>query len=151
MAEAELKPLSHREEQFCQEYTLCYVGSRAAIAVGYKESTAAKQACKMLKDPRIQQRIREIQKELADRQMITRERIVLELVDAVEICKAAKPVEVWDYVHHEMRETGEYQIDAKNLVKALVELARFCGLDKSDEGSAGDGPVFYTGEDDIKE
>lgn len=149
MDETALKP---REEQFCQKYTVCYEGKRAAIAAGYAEKSAAKKACLLLKDPRITARIREIQKELADRMMLTRERMVMELMDVVDICKAAKPVEIWDYIHHEMRQTGEYQIDAKGAVKALELLGKYLGLfDKQDTPTGDTGPVFYTGEEEIKE
>lgn len=149
MAETALKP---KEEQFCQEYTVCYEGKKAAIAAGYAEKSAAKRACLMLKEPRIKARILEIQKELAERTMLTRERIVMELLDVVEICKAAKPVMEWDYANHEMTKTGEYQIDSKGAVKALELLGRHLGMfDKQDAPTGDTGPVFYSGEEEIKE
>lgn len=148
MAETTLK---HREERFCQEYTVCYEGKRAAIAAGYKEKGAAKQACKLLKDPRIIARIREIQTELSDRMMITRERVVMELMDVLEICKAAKPVMRWDYIRHEMVESGEYQIDSKGATKALELLGKQLGMFDRQDGSADvTGPVFLTGEEELK-
>lgn len=143
-------PLSDKKERFCQEYTTCYEGKRAAIAAGYAEKTATKKASTLLREPEVRARIKEIQKELFDRLMITREHIVLELMDVVDICKAAKPVEVWDYARHEMRRTGEYQIDARGAVKALEAIGKYMGFDKQ-EPTVDEGPVFYSGEEDIKE
>ena len=144
------KPLTPREERFCQEYTVCYVATTAAIRAGYSPKTAAKQGCKLLKDPRILRRIGEIQKELFDQLGVTRERIVLELMDVVSMCKAAKPVMQWNYITHQMEETGEYQIDAKNVVKALEAVGKFLGLDKQDSPAGDTGPVFITGEEELK-
>lgn len=149
MAETELKA---REERFCQEYTVCYVGSTAAVRAGYAEKTAAKQACKLLKDPRILARIREIQKELAERLMLSRELIVTRLMAVADMCMAAKPVMVWSTEKHAWVESGTYQIDAKGATRALEALGRYLGMfDKDNNSVPENGPVFYTGEDEIKE
>lgn len=149
MAETKLRG---RKEEFCQQYTLCYEGKKAAILAGYAEKSAAKQASMLLKETAVVERIREIQKELAERTMLTRERIVMELLDVLAICKAAKPVEVWSYTEHRMVETGEYQIDSKGAAKALELLGRHLGMfDKRDDDSGAGGPVYITGEDEIKE
>ena len=144
------KPLSKQEERFCQEYTLDYNQTQAAIRAGYKESNAAKQGCKLMKDPRIQARIREIQEELKERLFINRTRIVLELMEVAAICKAAVPVMEWNYQTHQMEETGQYQIDARGAVKALDAVGKYLGLDKQ-EPTTDAGPVFYTGEGELKE
>ena len=147
-----MPPLKGKKEQFAQHYTVVYNQTTAARRAGYSEKSAAKQGCLLMKDPEVLERIRELQKELAERLMLTREKIVIQLQDVVDVCMAAKPVMAWDYIHHEMRETGEYQIDSKGAVKALELLGRFLGMLDKQEGTPDDnGPVFYTGEDDIKE
>ena len=143
------KPLTDRAEQFCQEYTICYNRTRAAILAGYSVKTAAKQGCKLMKDPRVQARIREIQKELFKECAITRERLALELMEAAEICKAAKPVMVWNTAQHAYVESGEYQIDGKNLVRALEAVGKFLGFDKQ-EINPDAGPVFISGDEELK-
>ena len=149
MAETKLRG---KKEEFCQQYTLCYEGKKAAILAGYAEKSAAKQASTLLKEQAVAERIREIQKELSDRTMLTRERIVMELLDVLTICKAAKPVEVWSYQEHRMVETGEYQIDSKGAIKALELLGKYLGMfDKQEDTGDDTGPVFITGEDEIKE
>lgn len=146
------KPLTPREERFCQEYTVDYNQTWAASRAGYSPKSAAKQGCKLMKDPRILARIREIQKELVDRLGVTRERIVLELLDMVDICKAAKPVMRWNYITHQMEESGEYVIDSKGAAKALELLGKYLGMfDKQGNPTGDSGPVFIAGEEDIKE
>lgn len=149
MAETALKP---KEERFCLEYIRDYNQTQAAIRAGYPEKSAAKKGCLLMKDPRIRDRIRQLQKEQAERLMLTSDRVVIELLELVDICKAAKPVMEWDYDNHEMTETGEYQIDSKGAVKALELLGRHLGMfDKQDQPTGDTGPVFYSGEEDIKE
>lgn len=144
------KPLTDRAERFCQEYTICYNKTRAAILAGYSAKTAAKQGCTLMKDPRVQARIREIQKELVDEYAVTRERIVLEMMEAVEICKAAKPVMIWSTAKHTYVESGEYQIDGKNLVRALEAVGKFLGFDNHNKPTGNTGPVFISGEEELK-
>lgn len=144
--------LTYKEERFCQEYIVDYNQTKAAIRAGYAEKSAAKTGCKLMKRPEILARIFEIQKELADKLMLTRERIVLKLMELVDICMAAKPVMEWDYTTHQWVHKGEYQIDSKGAVKALELLGKYLGMfEKQEDSDADDGPVFFTGEDEIKE
>ncbi len=146
------RPLTMKEDRFCLEYTLDYIKTKAAIRAGYSEKNAAKMGCKLMKDPRILKRIREIQKEMAERLMLTQERVILELMDVVAICKAEKPVMKWDYINHEMVPTGEYQIDARGAVKALELAGKHLGMfERKEQPEEHSGPVFYSGEEDIKE
>lgn len=149
MAETALKP---KEERFCLEYLICYECKKAAIRAGYAEKSAAKAGCKMMKDPRILARVKELQKEQAERLCLSSDLVVIKLLELVDICMAAKPVMEWDYDLHEMRPTGEYQIDSKGAAKALELLGRHLGMfDKRDDDSGEGGPVYITGEDEIKE
>ena len=145
------KPLTPREERFCQEYTVDYNQTKAAIRAGYKESTAAKQGCKLMKDPRILARIREIQTELADRLMLNRELVLLKMMEVLDICMAAKPVMVWSSIQHTYVESGEYQIDSKGAAKILELIGKHLGMfDKKELPDGDTGPVFISGEEELK-
>ena len=143
--------LTRREEMFCQYYTDSYNGADAARRAGYAEKSAAKSACKLLKEERILQRVREIQQETVEQLCISRQRVVLQLMELVDVCMAAKPVMEWDYSEHKMVPTGEYQIDSKGAAKALELLGKHLGLFDKENGSQDDtGPVFYTGDEEVR-
>ena len=144
--------LSYKEERFCLEYSCDYNQTQAAIRAGYAEKSAAKQGCLLMKKPAVVARIRQLQKEQAERLMITSDRIMLELMDVYQKCMQAVPVEEWNYSEHRMEPTGEYQFDSKGATKALELLGRHLGMfdKRADDGGEG-GPVYITGEDEIKE
>ena len=148
MAETALKP---KEERFCLEYIVDYNQTQAAIRAGYAEKSAAKIGCKLMKDPRILARVKELQKEQADRLCLSSDLVVIKLLELVDICMAAKPVMEWDYSNHEMSPTGEYQIDSKGATKALELLGRHLGMFDRKEQATDEGPVFISGEEDLKE
>ncbi len=53
-----------RMDDFCREYLLDYHGTKAAERAGYSKKTAAQQASRMLKLVKIQNRIKELKKDL---------------------------------------------------------------------------------------
>lgn len=149
MAETALKP---KEERFCLEYIVDYNQTKAATRAGYAEKSAAKTGCKLMKDPRILASIKKLQKEQADRLCLSSDLVVIKLLELVDICMAAKPVMEWDYSNHEKSPTGEYQIDSKGAAKALELLGKHLGMfDKHEDTPDDTGPVFITGEADLKE
>lgn len=144
--------LTPKKERFCLEYIQDYNATQAAIRAKYSPKSAAKTGCQLLKEPEVRAYIEQLQREARERLMLNHDRVILELVDVVNICKSAVPVEKWDYLSHEMVETGEYQIDSKGAVKALELIGRHLGMfDKQDIPTGDTGPVFYTGEDELKE
>ena len=144
------KELSRKEERFCLEYAIDYVGAAAARRAGYAEKSAAKIACKLLKDPRVMERIRQLQKEQAERLMINSDNVYIRTIDLLDKCMANKPVLEWDYSEHCLVETGEYQVDSKGAVKCLELLAKMQGLLNKEPPMSGEsGPVYY--KDDLPE
>lgn len=143
--------LTPQKDRFCLEYIQDYNGTKAAIRAGYKAKNAAKQACKLLKDPEVRARIKELQEETRERLMINQDHIILKLMKVADMCMNAVPVEAWNYVTHQMEPTGEYQIDSAGAVKALVKVGEHIGMfRKDDQPSADAGPVFLTGEEELK-
>ena len=148
MAETALKP---KEERFCLEYIVDYNQTQAAIRAGYAEKSAAKIGCKLMKDPRILARVKELQKEQAERLCLSSDLVVIKLLELVDICMAAKPVMEWSTEAHAFVPSGEYQIDSKGAAKALELLGRHLGMFDHKEQASTEGPVYLTGMDEIKE
>ena len=73
------KKLTRKQERFCEEYVIDFNGTRAAIAAGYSEKTAAEIASENLTKPNIQNYIDEIQKDLRKLTGVTAVRNILEL------------------------------------------------------------------------
>ncbi len=144
------RALTAKEERFCLEYTVDYNGAAAAKRAGYTEKSAAKAACRLLKQERILERVRSLQREQAQRLCLSSDLIVIRALDLYARCTQAVPVTQWDYSEHKMVETGEYQLDSKGAVKCLELLGKHIGMfDKDSSDASGSGPVFYL--DDIGE
>lgn len=151
-AEKDVNALTPKEERFCLEYTNDYNGTAAAKRAGYSEKSARVAASRLLKQPRIMERVRQLQKEQAERLCLSSDLIVLETLELYRKCTQAVPVTEWDYFEHKMVETGEYQLDSRGAVKCLELLGRHLGMfDKDSRGADESGPVFIRddiGEDD---
>ncbi len=139
--------LKRKEELFCLEYAVDYNGTAAAKRAGYAEKSAAKTACRLLKDERVMARIRVLQKEQAERLCLSSDLIVIRALELYDKCTQAVPVQEWDYTEHKMVNTGEYQLDSKGAVKCLELLGKHIGMFEKDNRDMGDGPVFIR--DDI--
>ena len=110
--------LRGKEERFCLEYVIDYNGTRAATKAGYKETDAANRAHRLLRKAEIAARVRELEKELADRLALSQEEVVIQLRQQYEECKAEK--------------------DHKNALKALELMGKHLGMfekTKPGEGS----------------
>lgn len=143
--------LTDKKERFCREYVIDYNQTKAAIRAGYAEKSAAKKGCSLMKEPEVVAYIRQLQKEQAERLMLTSDRVLIELMDVYQKCMQAVPVEEWDYDLHTMRETGEYQFDSKGATKALEMIGKHLGMFDRKEQAPTEGPVYLTGMDEIKE
>lgn len=144
--------LTYKEERFCLEYIIDYNQTAAAIRAGYAEKSAAKTGCKLMKRPEIRAYIHQLQTEQKERLMLTSDRVLIELMDVYQKCMQAVPVETWNYSEHRMEPTGEYQFDSKGATKALEMIGKHLGMFEKQEDAGDDtGPVFITGEDEIKE
>lgn len=144
--------LTFKEERFCLEYIIDYNQTAAAIRAGYAEKSAAKTGCKLMKRPEIRAYIRQLQKEQAERLMLTSDHVLLELWDVYQKCMQAVPVNEWNYSEHRMEPTGEYQFDSKGATKALEMIGKHLGMFAENKGDPdATGPVFISGEEELKE
>lgn len=113
-------PLTPQQERFCQEYAVDYNGTNAAKRAGYSESTAASQASRLLKNAKVLSRVRAIQKEQLEKTALTKESVLLNLMDVYDRCMQKKPVTEWDY------EAGEYK--ETRALTPLIQKARCIGI-----------------------
>jgi phage terminase small subunit len=70
--------LTDKQEKFCYEYCLDFNATRAAISAGYSENSARSQASQLLTKLNIQNRIKEMQDNLAQTAGISRLKVLLE-------------------------------------------------------------------------
>lgn len=68
--------LTPKQERFCQEYVNCMNGTEAAIKAGYSEKTANRIAAENLSKLDIINRLKELQKPIAEKLNITRDDIL---------------------------------------------------------------------------
>jgi len=71
--------LSDLQEKFAREYVIDLNATRAAIAAGYSEKSAARQVTRMLKNVRVRKLIERLQSERASRLEVKADRVVEEL------------------------------------------------------------------------
>ena len=80
----ETETLTPKQDSFCVHYTTIGAetfsnATKLAIAAGYSEKSAYSQACNLLKNPKIQQRIRELHAENMSRNNITVDKVLADL------------------------------------------------------------------------
>lgn len=134
MAAAEIAEyLDRREELFVREHLKDLNGTQAAIRAGYKpgknNASAAVQASRLLRDPRIKAYRAALIRESVEDMAVSRELLVLKLLEIYQRCMAAIPVMAWDPDEKKWVESGEWRFDAKGAAKALEQLSKLLGLD----------------------
>lgn len=131
--------LDDREAQFTQEYLKDMNGTQAAIRAGYKpgvnNSSAAVQASRLLRDPRIKAYRAALIRESVEDLAIDRNSVVLKLLEIYQRCMSAIPVLEWDAGAQEWVESGEWRFDARGAAKALEQLTKLLGLDEPQKHS----------------
>lgn len=85
MNDASLFP---RQQRFVEEYLSCGNGTQAAVRAGYGRAGAHVEASRLLKDPKVAAAVRTGQSELAARHEVTRDRVVKELLEAVDLARS---------------------------------------------------------------
>ena len=134
MSSAELaKFLDEREKRFAEEYCKDMNGTQSAIRAGYKpgvnNASAAVQASRLLRDERVRAYRSALIRESVEDMDVSRESIVLKLLEIYRRCMAAEPVLTWDSESREWVNSGEWRFDARGAAKALEQLTKLLGLD----------------------
>ena len=83
---------NEKHERFCQAYLMDLNYTKAAIAAGYSERSAASQGSALMKKPEILARVRELRKERMERMGLDADFVLHELLDTYVKCKNPTPV-----------------------------------------------------------
>ena len=87
-----------------------------------------------------------LQKLLIKSSGLSKESLLLDLVEIKNRCLEAKPVQEWNYDTHQLEDTGEFTFDAKNAIKAITQIEKMCEFSKQDEdGKNEDGVKIVIG------
>ena len=125
--------LDRREELFVREHLKDFNGTQAAIRANYKpgknNASAAVQASRLLRDPRIKAYRTALLRESVEDMAVNRESLVLKLLEIYQRCMSAIPVMEWNPDAKEWVESGEWRFDAKGATRALEQLSKLLGLD----------------------
>ena len=81
--------LTPRQEEFCQQWIIDRVGVAAAVRAGYSSKTAHVQASRLLKHAKVKARVEQLQKEAAERNRVTVDRVIAQLWDLWDKAVAA--------------------------------------------------------------
>lgn len=119
--------LTAKQERFCQEYVIDLNGTQAAIRTGYSEKTANEQSSRLLTNVNIQQRIKELQDNIANKLGITAEWVTQRFKEISDRCMTAEPV--FDKLGNP---TGEYIFDSTGANKSTEMLGKMIGVFEKD-------------------
>ncbi len=81
--------LTQRQEEFCQQWIIDRVGMAAAVRAGYASQSAHVQASRLLKHAKVKTRIEQLQKEAAERNKVTVDRVIAQLSELRDKAVAA--------------------------------------------------------------
>ena len=122
-----------REILFVKEYLKTLNGTQAAIQAKYKagenNASAAVQASRLLRDPRIRAYRDALLRESVEDMALTSDNVLLRLMEIYQRCMAAVPVMTWDEQKREWVESGVWKFDAKGATKALEQIAKIMGME----------------------
>ena len=134
-----------REKQlvFLREYLVDMNGTQAAVRAGYQpgknNASAAVQASRLMRDPRIRLYRAALVRESVEDMDISRESVALKLLEIYQRCMSAVPVMMWNSDTKSWEESGEWRFEPKAAAKALEQLSRLLGLDAPVKLGAADG------------
>lgn len=131
MAENKEIGLTDKQERFCQEYLIDLNGTQAAIRAGYSENSAGQIAEQNLKKLEIQDRIKELQQQIALRLEITQDWVLKRFKDISDRCMTAEPVMIKDEDGNWV-ESGVYEFDSTGANKATESIAKHLGFFEKD-------------------
>lgn len=141
------KKLKKRQREFCEFY-IQFGGNatQAAKAAGYSEKAARQQGSRLLTNVDIAAYTRVLQKLLIKSSGLSKESLLLDLVEIKQRCLQQTPKQKWNYEKHQFEDSGEFTFDAKNAIKAIAQIEKMCEFSKQDdEGKNEDGVKIVIG------
>lgn len=144
------KKLTYQQKLFCEKYIECKGNAtEAARLAGYSKKTAAQQASRLLKNVNILAYTHVLQKLLLKKTGLSKESVLLDLLEIKDRCMQAVPNVEWDYDEHAYKETGEFVFDSKGAISSLDKISKMCGFDKKnsdDENNENEINIVITGD-----
>ena len=144
------KKLTYQQKLFCEKYIETKgKGTEAARLAGYSAKTAAQQASRLLKNVNILAYTRVLQKLLLKQTGLSKESVLLDLLEVKNRCMQAVPNMEWDYDEHKYKETGEFVFDSKGAISSLDKISKMCGFDgksSDDENPENEINIVITGD-----
>ena len=129
------RDLNPQYRKFVQEWMVDMNATRAAIAAGYSEKSAAQTASRLLRRTDIRRYRDALMAEAFEDLGVTRHSIASRMWEIYERCMQKKPVLVWSTADKEWIESGVWQFDTKGALKALAMMLEMLPeMEDEDEG-----------------
>ena len=114
------RDLNPQYRKFVQEWMVDMNATRAAIAAGYSEKSAAQTASRLMRRTDIRRYRDALMAEAFEDLGVTRHSIASRVWEIYERCMQKKPVLEWNSTTREWIESGVWQFDTKGALKALA-------------------------------
>jgi len=138
--------MDEKTRRFAEEFNVDMNGTQAAIRAGYKpganNASAAHRAMVLLRDPRVKAYRVALIRESVEDMTLTKDSLVLKLLEVYQRCMAATPVLQYDSATKSWEPSGEWQFDAKGATRALQQLSKMLGYDEPVKLENGEGGVL---------
>ena len=129
------RDLNPQYRKFVQEWMVDMNATRAAIAAGYSEKSAAQTASRLMRRTEIRSYRDALMAEAFEDLGVTRHSIASRVWEIYERCMQKKPVMEWNSTTREWIESGEWQFDTKGALKALAMMLEMLPeMEDEDEG-----------------
>ena len=129
------RDLNPQYRKFVQEWMVDMNATRAAIAAGYSEKSAAQTASRLMRRTEIRSYRDALMAEAFEDLGVTRHSIASRVWEIYERCMQKKPVLVWSTADREWIESGIWQFDTKGALKALAMMLEMLPeMEDEDEG-----------------
>ncbi|MBP3699460.1 MAG: terminase small subunit [Oscillospiraceae bacterium] len=131
------RDLNPQYRKFVQEWMVDMNATRAAIAAGYSEKSAAQTASRLMRRTEIRSYRDALMAEAFEDLGVTRHSIASRVWEIYERCMQKKPVMEWNSTTREWIESGEWQFDTKGALKALAMMLEMLPeMEDEDEGGS---------------
>lgn len=131
------RDLNPQYRKFVQEWMVDMNATRAAIAAGYSEKSAAQTASRLMRRPDIRRYRDALMAEAFEDLGVTRHSIASRVWEIYERCMQKKPVLVWSTADKEWIESGVWQFDTKGALKALAMMLEMLPQMEDEEEGGG--------------
>lgn len=131
------RDLNPQYRKFVQEWMVDMNATRAAIAAGYSEKSAAQTASRLMRRTDIRRYRDALMAEAFEDLGVTRHSIASRVWEIYERCMQKKPVLIWSTADKEWIESGVWQFDTKGALKALAMMLEMLPeMEDEDEGGS---------------